>query len=564
MAGGLVAQTMKAKDAFCMPGALDLTEQAVHLLRRKGGAALADYYIGSLPFTLGLLFFWSDMSRDPYASGYCAQAAAGLAALFVWMKVWQARFCRRLWCALNHAPPEPWGRRRCFRVAARQAALHALGLAVLPIAALIMLPLGWVYAFYQNVGILDGPETRGLRHLYRDAVHQAALWPGQNHLLLSVISLFGLFVLLNVAIGLLLLPYVFKWLSGIETAFTISGLHALTNTTFVAVVAVLTYLCTDPLVKAAYTLRCFYGLSRHSGDDLRAAITSFSRTLLVLVLVGTVSAPLSWAATMPAADSPGDAGTSPDDGYTGRLDEAIERVLQQRRFAWRLPREKTAQPPADQEGWLARSLRWLSEKSMAAFEAVDRWLEAAAQWLRKRFPAGVDDPAGGADQRAVIRLVFYGLGGALILLSLWGVRRWLIARRVVRQPAVLSRPAREVDINDDAVSAADLPCDRWLALAQELTGRGEFRQALRALYLSVLAQLGEHGRVSIARYKSNRDYRNELARRAHAEPELVERFDHCMTAFERTWYGMHPVEKGQLSRFRAAQERIDRLVQHTA
>ena len=49
-----MARRTKHSDA---PGALALLEQAVHLLRRSGGSALAAYYLGSLPFVLALLYF---------------------------------------------------------------------------------------------------------------------------------------------------------------------------------------------------------------------------------------------------------------------------------------------------------------------------------------------------------------------------------------------------------------------------------------------------------------------------------------------------------------------------
>lgn len=568
MASGLVAQTMKEKQSSFAPGALDLADQAVHLLRRSPGA-MADYYIGSLPFALGLLFFWSDMSRSAYAAGYCAPAALGLAALFIWMKLWQARYCRQLWCVLNDVPLEAWHQRRCWVVAARQSVLQAIGLLVLPIAAVIMLPLGWVYAFCQNLSVLESPGTHRLRHLYREAFDQAALWPGQNHLLLTILSLFGLFVLLNAAAGLMVLPYLLKWLLGIETRFTISGLYAMTNTTFLAIVGVLTYLCTDPLIKAAYTLRCFYGRSRRSGDDLRAAVKSFSVLksfsvmFVLLAMTGLVAASQVRAAVPGSGRLPHDTDLSSEDGYARRLDDSIQRVLQQRRFAWRMPREKTAQAP-ERSGWLARSIRWLSDEIAAGLEAIDRWLESVAEWLHKRFPTVPGDPTGGIDWRAVVRLVFYGLGAALALLVLLGLRRWLIRRRSAGPSSAPARREAVVDINDDAVAASDLPSDRWLALSHELAGQGDFPQALRALYLAVLAQLGDLGRLSIARYKSNRDYLNELERRAHAEPELFETFDHCVTIFERVWYGMHPVGEALLARFRDDQERIVRLARQTA
>jgi hypothetical protein len=84
------------------------------------------------------------------------------------------------------------------------------------------------------------------------------------------------------------------------------------------------------------------------------------------------------------------------------------------------------------------------------------------------------------------------------------------------------------------------------------------------MYLSILAQLADAQRVKIARYKSNRDYARELARREHAEPELVRVFDWCIGIFERSWYGMHDVDRSCLDQFMDQQKRIATLVQSIA
>ena len=44
--------------------------------------------------------------------------------------------------------------------------------------------------------------------------------------------------------------------------------------TFLAALAGLTYLCLNPLVKAVYALRCFYGRAIESGQDLKAELRS--------------------------------------------------------------------------------------------------------------------------------------------------------------------------------------------------------------------------------------------------------------------------------------------------
>jgi hypothetical protein len=204
------------------------------------------------------------------------------------------------------------------------------------------------------------------------------------------------------------------------------------------------------------------------------------------------------------------------------------------------------------------------EKIAALFAAVDRWMESLAEWLRRRIPDPEGSPGTERDWRGIIRNIFYGIGLLLVIMLLVLLRRWWLSRRA-GPPKAKARPVEaRVDIRDETLTAAGLPRDRWLALARELMERQDFRHALRALYLAVLAQLGDHRRVAIARYKSNRDYLDELTRRAHAEPELLDLFTRCMLAFERAWYGMHPVAEAQLTRFMTDQERIAALVQQAA
>jgi hypothetical protein len=185
-----VESAVKDKSDFSQPDALTLADQAVHLLRRKGGPALGAYLVGTLPFLLGILYFWSDMSRSAGARWYCGPAAAGVALLFIWMKLWHVRYCRRLWCTLQGAEPEKWTPGRSLPTAARQAVLHATGLIILPLS--LLLPFAWVYAFYQNLSVMDEPDTRRLGAVYKRAWRQALLLPGQNHLLISLLSGFGL------------------------------------------------------------------------------------------------------------------------------------------------------------------------------------------------------------------------------------------------------------------------------------------------------------------------------------------------------------------------------------
>ena len=97
-------------------GAIELIEEAVHLLRQAPLPTLAAYYIGALPFVIGLLYFWADMGRSPFAGQHLAGATLGVAALFLWMKFWQSVFTLNLRALMAGQPPPP----SAFRDALRQ------------------------------------------------------------------------------------------------------------------------------------------------------------------------------------------------------------------------------------------------------------------------------------------------------------------------------------------------------------------------------------------------------------------------------------------------------------
>jgi hypothetical protein len=67
-------------------GALDVIEEATHLLRLLPARLLASYYMGGVPFVLGFLYFWADMGQSAFAGERAAGSAFTLALLFVWMK----------------------------------------------------------------------------------------------------------------------------------------------------------------------------------------------------------------------------------------------------------------------------------------------------------------------------------------------------------------------------------------------------------------------------------------------------------------------------------------------
>jgi hypothetical protein len=212
-----------------------------------------------------------------------------------------------------------------LRTAAIQTAIQPWGILILPIAFIIMLPFPQAFAFFQNVSLMGSGDEGDLRAIIQKSWRQASLWPMQNTLILwltspflLVLAAFFIFVLvpisasfnpeasiiflliiaalvviplcplgmitaLNVGIALVLLPWLLKILFGVETIFSISRTHILNNT-FFAVVCSLSYLCLDPLMKASYCLRCFYGESLQTGEDLKVELRSYAHPKLIVTL----------------------------------------------------------------------------------------------------------------------------------------------------------------------------------------------------------------------------------------------------------------------------------------
>ena len=106
------------------------------------------------------------------------------------------------------------------------------------------------------------------------------------------------------------------------------------------------------------------------------------------------------------------------------------------------------------------------------------------------------------------------------------------------------------------MGADQLPEDGWLKLAREMVEDGNLRLALRAFYLAGLAHLAAREMISIAVFKSNREYEAELRRRARAQSEVQDAFSQNVAVFDWAWYGLHEVTQDALVQFQFNLARI--------
>ncbi|HEX5398357.1 MAG TPA: hypothetical protein VFY06_04840 [Verrucomicrobiae bacterium] len=532
-------------------GAFDLIEEAVHLLRTAPVTTLAVYYLGAIPFVLGLLFFWADMSRSPFAYQHLADGSLIMAALFFWMKFWQVVFTLNIRAQiLVEAGPALTFRRR-MKILAGQMILQPLGLFVIPLSLVPILPFAWVFAFYQNITALaDGRE--GASKLFKRAWKQTGLWPAQNYIGLLILIAFAFCVFLNWATLCLTLPQLCKMILGIQSAFTKSPWSML-NTTFFAAMFGLTYLCVDPIVKTFYTLRCFYGESLQSGRDLQAElklfVTSASKIAVALLLFSAIF--ISTPARAADATTP----SSPQNVSPQDLDHAINETIHERKYTWRMPREKIGDTDAN-EGIITKFFDKIGAMLREKARAFAAWLDRLLQKLsRNHHPLSSPSNAGWNWGESVQLLLWALIGVVAAAVGIFLYRVWRDrqkTRAAVASEAISPAP----DVADETVGADQMPEDGWTRLARELLARGEFRLAMRAFYLASLAHLAARNLIRLARFKSNHDYERELRRRGHSFPGLISVFGDNLSIFERIWYGMHEANSDLVNQFASNVERI--------
>ncbi len=531
------------------PSALDVIEEAVHLLRTTPATDYLVWAAGAGPFALAVLYFWADMSRAADAESRLVPAALGLALLFLWLKTCQAVFATRLLARLSGVDASRDHVRRWFRCFSVQAAWQPLGLFLLPMGLVLTVPFGWLVALFQNLTVLgdDSPMAA-----FRRAGRQCLLQPVQNHALISLLSVAALAVWLNVAIALYALPHLLKLLLGVESAFTLNP-TSLLNTTFLASTFALGAVTMDPLLKAAYVVRCFHGDSRTTGEDLRARLRRWQPAVAtVLLLFAFFGGEPGTASVVRAA--------TPTPQQVRELDRAIDDVLERPEYTWRAPREKADESEAgEQKSWLARLQHWIGDRVNRVFRELGRLLKRFADWLDqiwgRRSGSSPSWNWWNLNPAGFVSFLMWLLIVTAAALLLWFA--FVVWRR--RQPTPLltaTAISAMPDLRTENVAVEQLPEEGWFALAHELAGSGELRLALRALYLASLAHLARREFIRPALHKSNRDYELEVRRQARGIPTLSETFADTVRSFERSWYGGRAVSAEHFAQFEAKVQEV--------
>ena len=86
-----------------------------------------------------------------------------------------------------------------------------------------------------------------------------------------------------------------------------------------------------------------------------------------------------------------------------------------------------------------------------------------------------------------------------------------------------------------------------LAEAEALARSGDLRAAIRKGYIALLVELGDRNVISLAQYKTNRDYLRAVSN----VPQLHSPLKRLTESFERHWYGFAEATQNDWQDFRA-------------
>ena len=174
--------------------------------------------------------------------------------------------------------------------------------------------------------------------------------------------------------------------------------------------------------------------------------------------------------------------------------------------------------------------------------ALSRLLQRFFEWLSKLLPQPkVGTPGSGRWVAVVAQILVFLV--AIVLLVFLGR---LLLTRFKRTKRIKPRKKKEARIVLGERLTPEQTSTDLLSEAEALARSGDLRAAIRKAYIALLVELGDRKIISLAQYKTNRDYLNGL----RGLPPLHSRMTGLTSSFERHWYGFVEANQTDWQNFR--------------
>ena len=556
--------------------ALEALERGFALFKSTFAWEAWRYFSGAAPLVVCLIVMWVANGQIRLSDGALLAEAGLLTGLYL-LRTWSVasymqRVRERAFGVRRPAPEgasaqlAAMGRLLAWKIALSSGAL--VGLTTFAGAT-------WCYSACQFAS-LEAGEDGSKRHTLGGCLALSGQWFGGGLLLFLMMLPLWSAVWLNGLIVTLIVPQLLHSIFGVNTLLsTPMGMFALSRSSaFWLSLFAGAWLALDPIVKCSFVVVFQHLQSRREGDDLRGLLASLPRehqkkaqliastapggrvatgALVVFAAILAGTSPMAAArAALPQSSAETTAYT-PSEAQIQKLQRALDQ--ESRRAIYRWHDAEHPSPPT----WFDKLLDKIQKRTERAWKAL-------VNFFRKLWPRGLNlSPGNGKgggwklkDVRLWITLI------AILTIGTGVVLFWLRRRREGgEQISIPMTIAPLPDLGDSAV-ASERSEDEWFALADRLEGEGEFRLALRSVYLGLLSGLAQREWLTIRRDSTNREYLNEFTRRWRRRPqaalerriEIPERLRGSLRQFDRVWYGSHVPTREAVAAYRQDQREL--------
>jgi Domain of unknown function (DUF4129) len=556
--------------------ALEALERGFTLFRATFAREGWRYYAGAAPVVFCFIPMWVINGQIRISNGGLIAEALLLAGTYL-LRVWMvANYMERV-RERAYGVPGP-------RLASLYARLAALGRLIawkitLSASALATLPTvagaSWFYSACQFAS-LEAREDGAERNSMGGCLALASQWFGGGSLLLMMLVPLWIAVWLNGFILTIMVPSLLHSIFGVNTLLsTRMGMFALLRSSaFWLALFAGAWLALDPIVKCTFVIVYQHLRSRREGDDLLGLLAVLPRerqkrarmmesesvaaaggrvmigALVVMIATLTVAPQVAAvdSAQAPSTRSAEEtAGSSTPDARVQKLRQALDTESQRAIYRWHDAEHPS--PPT----WFDKLLAKIGQSLQRAWNAI--W-----NFLGKLWPKGLNLSTG--DTKRGWRLKDLRLWLALIAIFTVGVGVLLLWLRRGREAEKISVPMGSGPLPDlSNAAASERSEDEWFTLAAQLEAQSDLRQALRALYLGLLAGLAQRQWLTIRRDRTNREYLDEFTRKWRRRPqaalearsEIPEKLRGSLRQFDRVWYGAYALTPVAVAAYRQDQ-----------
>ena len=177
-----------------------------------------------------------------------------------------------------------------------------------------------------------------------------------------------------------------------------------------------------------------------------------------------------------------------------------------------------------------------------AFSRLLKIFQDFIQWLLRFLPGPVKMSPGGSSWLTVVAQVVVLL---VALAIVFYVARILIRRFGGKQRKRVAKKRKARIVLGEQLKPEDTSTN-LLTEAEALARQGELRAAIRKAYIAMLVELGDRKLITLAQYKTNRDYLNAVRNNSVLHTNMRGLTD----SFERHWYGFAEATENDWQNFR--------------